>query len=439
MWQRESAAAGALRKRLPDLTHLSVLRQRMLRSLHVRGFKSLADASIRLPRISVLFGPNAAGKSNLLDAVQALSRIGTLRTLADALSEPIRGYPVESFAFPSGGLQELLGLNQASFTIEADLVAGKEEYRYRVTVEIDPGSGKLGVSDEYLAQLGSTGEPRGRPAIEKVGANLHIRRKGKPAHPRQEPLGLSHSILSDPRLGEPGYRALEKTRQELSAWKTYYLDPRVAMRSAQPPSDVRDIGVLGADIAPFLYRLKADYPKHFAAISRTVRSVIPSVEQLSVDLDKRRGTLDILIRQGGVDYSSRIASEGTLRVLALCAITVNPWGGSLLAFEEPENGVHPRRLELIAQMLLSLALDQERQVIVTTHSPLFCDAILKSVRSRPEEVGLFNVRREGQSTVIRPFEGAGPLFQDQEIASALTASTEDGLFESLLLRGLLDE
>lgn len=411
----------------------------MLKKLTVQGFKSLADASIAFPRMAVLLGPNAAGKSNLLDAVQALSRIGTLRTLSDALAEPIRGYPIEAFSFPAGGLQELLGSSRASFRLEADLTAGKDSYRYRVEAAIEPGSGRLTVADEYLAQLGAKGEPKGRPSIEGVGENIHIRRKSKPAHPRQEPIGLNHSILSDPRLGGVEYRALERARQELSGWRTYYLDPRVAMRAAQPPSDVRDIGVLGGEIAPFLYRLRAEHPKRFQAISRTLRSVVPSVEDLAVDLDKRRGTLDILIRQAGVDYSSRIVSEGTLRVLALCAIAVNPWGGSLLAFEEPENGVHPRRLELIAQLLLSLALEQGRQVVVTTHSPLFCDAVLRGARSRPKDIGLFNVRREGAATAVGPFDVTGPLFKDQEIAAALTAGAEDGLFESLLLRGLLDE
>ena len=410
----------------------------MLKKLAIRGFKSLADTSVAFPRLAVLFGPNAAGKSNLLDAIQALSRIGTLRTLSDALAEPIRGYPIEAFSFPAGGLQELLGLPRASFSLEADLTAGKDSYRYRIEVAIEPGSGRLSVADEYLAQLGAKGAPRGNAAVEKMGPNLHIRRKSKPAHPRQEPLGLNHAIVSDPRLAGVEYRALERTRQELSGWRTYYLDPRVAMRAARPPSDVQDIGVLGGAIAPFLYRLRGEYPKHFQAIARTLRSLVPSVEDLTVDLDERRGTLDILVRQSGVDYSSRIVSEGTLRVLALCAIAVNPWGGSLLAFEEPENGVHPRRLELIAQLLVSLALEQDRQVVVTTHSPVFCDAVLKSARSRPTEIGLFNVQRVGAATAVRPFDVTGPLFKDHEIATALTTGTEDGLFESLVLRGLLD-
>ena len=411
----------------------------MLKRLTVRGFKSLKDVTVEFPRMAVLFGPNAAGKSNLLDAIQALSRIGIQRTLADALSEPIRGYPIEAFLFPSGGLAELLAAPSGRFSIEADLTRERDIFRYRVDVEIVPASGILAIADEYLSALGKDGSPKGTAAIEQVDGKLRVRRKGEGGKPRNESLRQNYAILSDPRLGTPLYRAIERARAELSGWQTYYLDPRVAMRTAQPPSDVRNIGVLGGDIAPFLYRLRAEHPKYFEAVARTVRSIVPSVEDLTVDLDKRRGTLDILIRQGGVDYSSRIVSEGTLRVLGLCAIAVNPWGGSLLAFEEPENGVHPRRLELIAQLLLSMALEQNRQVVVTTHSPLFCDAVLKGARSRPGDIGLFNVRRDGQATVVQPFDVTGPLFKDLEIANALTTGTEDGLFESLLLRGMLDE
>lgn len=126
-------------------------------------------------------------------------------------------------------------------------------------------------------------------------------------------------------------------------------------------------------------------------------------------------------------------------MLALCAIAVNPWGGSLLAFEEPENGVHPRRLDLIARLLMALASEGGRQVIVTTRSPLLCDAVLKHAPSMQDDVGLFSVRRVGRATAIEPFDPTGPPFEDGEIAAALTSDTGDGLFETLLLRGLIDE
>ncbi len=410
----------------------------MLRRLKVKGFKSLNDVEVTFPRLTVLFGPNAAGKSNLLDALQALSRIGTSRTLSDALSEPIRGYPAEAFALPPGGLPALLSTNESRLSLEAELAIDKDLFCYRVGLAVQPGSGGLSITEEYLAALTSKGEPRGSPAIEQVGNQLRIRRKSKPAHPREEPIGLNHSLLSDPRLGGIEYRAIEKCRNELVGWRVYYLDPRVAMRSAKPPAEVTDIGVLGEDIAPFLYRVRAEHPKQFEAIKRTLKSVVPSIEGLDVDLDKRRGTLDVLIRQDGTDFSSRIMSEGTLRVLAVCAIAVNPWGGSLIAFEEPENGVHPTRVELVASLLFSLAEQRKRQVVVTTHSPLFCGAVLRMARSMPQAgVALLNVRRGPEGTEVHAFETL-PLFQDSQITKALTAQSEDGLFESLMLRGMLD-
>lgn len=413
----------------------------MLTKLTVRNFKSLVDVTVEFPRLAVLFGPNAAGKSNLLDAIAALSGIGNARTLSDVLDRPlpVRGHAFEAFSFPAGGLPALVKQRNARFLLEADLAVAAERYRYRVEPSIELTSGRLSVADEYLALLGRTGNPKGTPAIEQVDSKLRVRRKGKPAHPREEAVGKNHALLSDRSLAGDEYRWLETVRHELGEWCTHYLDPGLAMRAPRAPADVFDIGPYGEDIGPFLYKLGAEEPARFRAVARTLRSIVPSVETLTVQLDERRGTLDILIRQGGVEYSSRVVSEGTLRVLALCAIAVNPWAGSLLAFEEPENGVHPRRLDLIARLLMSLATDGGRQVIVTTHSPLFCDAVLKLAPPKLGNVGLLNVRRVGQATAIEPFDATGPLFKDSEIAAALTSQGEDGLFENLLLRGLIDE
>ena len=419
----------------------------MLQKLRVRGFKSLADISVEFPRMSVLFGPNSAGKSNLLDAIQALSRIGTERTLMDALDgRMIRGYAFELFALPEGGISGLSSKSTAQFSIEAELTipegrnGRKGRYRYGIDVEIGYGSGALANRGEYLSALSIAGDPKGKPAIEATSGQLSVRQQSGGGRPRMEQTGLNYAILSDARLASPAYKYIERARSELRNWRAYYLDPRVAMRAEMPPMDVPDIGVFGQYIVPFLYKLKGERPKHFETVRRTVRTIIPSISALDVNLDTHRGTLDFFIMQDGITFSSRIISEGTLRVLALCALSVNPWNGSLLAFEEPENGVHPRRVELIAKMLTSLALDYRRQVVVTTHSPLFCDAVLKEARSRStDEIGLFNVRRDGAGSTIERFDTHGPLFEDPEIADALTMPVEDHLFESLILSGFIDE
>jgi AAA15 family ATPase/GTPase len=69
----------------------------MLKRVHIRDFKSLADVELRLEPLTVLLGPNASGKSNFLDALLLLSKLGTSRTLKDAFDCPYRGKPIESF------------------------------------------------------------------------------------------------------------------------------------------------------------------------------------------------------------------------------------------------------------------------------------------------------------------------------------------------------
>ena len=139
------------------------------------------------------------------------------------------------------------------------------------------------------------------------------------------------------------------------------------MRAATAPREVPDIGAQGEHLAPFLYGLKTRRPKAFSAVRRTLRSVIPAIDDLEVDLDTKRGTLDIQIQQGGTTFSSRVVSEGTLRVLALCAIAVTADAG-LVAFEEPENGVQPQRLNRIAELLTQVARRGAAQLVVTTLS-----------------------------------------------------------------------
>ena len=87
-------------------------------------------------------------------------------------------------------------------------------------------------------------------------------------------------------------------------------------------------------------------------------------------------------------------------------------------------GVHPRRIELIAQIFGSLLnrKDSPRQVILTSHSPQFCAAILALARGRPREVALYRTLKEGDNTRFVPFATSGSLASPAEIEQGLAVS-----------------
>src|SRR5260370_32981929 len=93
----------------------------MLKRVKIQGYKSLVDVEVQLQPLTVLFGPNASGKSNFLDALQLLSRIATSENLNFAFASPYRGTPLESFTFGPDGIQGLLVQERASFSIELDV------------------------------------------------------------------------------------------------------------------------------------------------------------------------------------------------------------------------------------------------------------------------------------------------------------------------------
>jgi len=410
----------------------------MLEEISIKGFKSLLDVrNVKLPPMAVLFGPNTAGKSNFIEAVQILSRIATSKTLSDALQSPIRGYPIEAFSFPPGGISELLDHISPTFRIEAILKVDKNKYAYNVEIRIEPKSGRLTLEDEYLSWIGRDNQIKSI-IIEKKESKFKIRRTGVPARPREESIDLNYALISDQRYSGSLYPIIEKCRNEFNRWFTYYLEPLFPMRFESPPSEVYDIGLMGEKIAPFLLRLKVENPEYFASIVRTLKSIIPSIQNLNVNVNKVRGTIDVSIKQNGIEYSSRVISEGSLRIMALCCIGINPWSGSVYSFEEPENGVHPRRLELIARLLSAIAIERKKQIIITTHSPLFCGEVIKLQKEHPNEIGLFNVTTSEAGTHFEEFQ-KNTLFQDEEILEKLTSRNEDGIFTELLKRGLIDE
>ena len=438
----------------------------MLTRLQIKNYKSLAEIEIHLKPLSVLFGPNSAGKSNFLDALQLLSQIATSRTLKEAFSPPYRGAPLESFTFGPRGIRGLLEQETANFSLEVDvelspwvvssvnqqiremrapkgespegkgsrseqLASVKERFlRYRIDIEILPKSGILRVADEYLAALNSKGQPTARrnPFIGRVKDRLHLRMEGQ-AHPTYFERYLDHSILSKPHY-PPHYPHLVAMQQELSSWLFFYFEPRERMRRPTPVKEVHHIGLMGEELASFLNTLKALDEPQFRAIEKSLRMIIPSASGISIDVNDL-GEVELKLIEGGIPIPARVLSEGTLRVLGLLALGGAKEPPSLLGFEEPENGIHPRRIRLIAELLQARAATGATQLIVTTHSPTLLDLM-------PED-SLFVFRKREGRTEIKAFDTWGPLGRKSDTESALDDEELPLPVSQLLLRGDLDD
>lgn len=435
----------------------------MLKRVHIRGYKSLDDVEVRLEALTVLFGPNAAGKSNFLDALQLLSKLGTSRTLKDAFDSPYRGKPLESFRIGRGGIKGLIEQDRLVFSIEADLELSvavvdaverqirdmrrpgrdaatpepgkararvrERDLRYRIEIEMLPKSGVLRVADEYLAALNSKGEPTGarKPFFERRGEKIHLRLEGQ-GHPTHYDRFLDHSILSMPHY-PPHYPHLVAARRELESWLFFYFEPRERMRAANPVREVRHIGLMGEELAAFLNTVRADNPRQFRGIERALHTLMPSVDGIEVDVNDL-GEVELRLREGGVAIPARVLSEGTLRMLGLLALTGADEHPALVGFEEPENGVHPRRIQLIAELLKTRESLKQSQYIVTTHSPILPDMLSNS--------SLFVVRRSNGGTRVDPFSTWGPLGRGREIGDALSDDEEGSRISERMLRGDFD-
>jgi len=438
----------------------------MLKRIKVTGYKSLQNMEVELKPLSVLFGSNAAGKSNFLDVLQLLSKLCVCKTLKEAFEPPYRGKPLESFTFGSDGLKGLIKKQSHQFSIEADIElspvvveavnrqiremrtpgkgtdrlstpkgpnkkmpAVRETFlRYRIEIEILPKSGLLRVVDEYLAALNKKGEPSGKrqPFLSRKNEKFHLRMEGQ-AHPTYYDRYLDHTILSLPHY-PPHYPHLTAIRKEFESWLFFYFEPRERMRTPGPVKEVRHIGLMGEELAAFLNTLKNLDSRQFHAVEKALHTIMPNVDGIIVDVNDL-GEVELKLVEACVPVPARVLSEGTLRILGLLALSGAKELPALIGFEEPENGIHPRRIKLVAELLKTRSSQAGTQYIVTTHSPLLLDLM-------PDE-SLFVCKKVNGYSEINPFSTLGTLYRKADIDRAL--NIEEKLTASeRMLRGDFD-
>ncbi len=306
----------------------------------------------------------------------------------------------------------------------------EKRLRYFIEIEVIPKSGILRVADEFLLPLDKNGDiiSMSKPFIERLDDKIRLPMEGQ-ANSMYYDRYLDYSILSLP-LYPPHYPHITAIRQEFSNWFFFYFEPRERMRSSDSIREVRRIGSTGEDLGSFLNTLRALDDSQFKSIEKALHMIIPEVQGIDVKVNNL-GEVEFYLKEGKTLFPARVLSEGTLRILGLLALGGAKEPPALLGFEEPENGIHPRRIRMVADLLLNRVSSNGPQLIATTHSPILPDML-------PDK-NLFVCRKESGRTWITPFSRWGVGGRKNDIEDALDDRPGSNLTVSeRLLRGDFD-
>jgi predicted ATPase len=176
-------------------------------------------------------------------------------------------------------------------------------------------------------------------------------------------------------------------RREMQGWKMLHLEPS-ALRAPDDLNGIQKMDERGAHLPGVLFRLSkirlgetqsAETEEMYLKVANKLKELLEDVKGIEVDVDTVREILSLVLTdRRGTKHFARDLSDGTLRFLALTLLYFDPASPRLICLEEPENGLHPKRISAIIQLLLDLSVDSAtkiddgnllRQVIINTHSP----------------------------------------------------------------------
>lgn len=428
----------------------------MLTRLEVNGFKSFESLTVDVLPFTVLLGSNAAGKSNLFDVVRLLSNLAT-RDVSEAIKE-MRGEPLELFRQTPNEKSSRI---EIAVEVLVDPVArdpwGSEvtlshtRMRYEITLErrqVRPGMERVQVSREAAYPIMRKDDQWARSVKpSKTFKSAYLK------YSRQKPLlttetlkeGLSFSIHQDGKQGRvrPASAAeatvlysitnaefphLFALREEIKSWRLLQLDPAFLRRPA-PVTSSDTLDADGGNLAAVLAHLKAETATDerpvgvLGDIASELSELIPEVSKIDASLNSASREYQVeLTMRDGIPFSSRVISDGTLRVLSLLTMLHDPRHRGIVCFEEPENGVHPGRIRPLVQMLCHMVSDPAEdledshirplsQLLINSHSPVVLSALVDGNKESTNALILFadsssisdpNLRSSRRRTRLRP-------------------------------------
>lgn len=350
------------------------------RSLHLDGILSFGPGSapIELQPLNVLIGPNGSGKSNLIEAFEVLRATPT--DLADIVR---RGGGTGVWLWKGEGQGSAPAVLSAVLTVEGV----PRPLRYRLA--FSEAAQRLEVVDEAIEEA----EPvpphpdayfyyrfqNGHPVINTRrpgGAGTGGARRLK-----REDLDPQQSVLSqrrDPDL-YPEVAGVAQTFARIASFREWTFGRLVPLRQPQPADLPTDI--LLPDLRNLGLVLNAlEHGDRWQDLNGHLRRFLPRFKHLSTRVEG--GHVQIYLHEDGLrtPVPATRLSDGTIRFIALLAILLRPEPASVICLEEPELGLHPDAVSLVASLLVEAAA--ATQLVVTTHS----DGLVSALSEHAESV-----------------------------------------------------
>lgn len=400
----------------------------MLTRVEALRYRSLRFVAMPLSRFQLLVGANGSGKSSFLDVIGFLGdlvRVGPGRAVTgDAVAGvPARAADPSHLCWMREGRRFELALEMR---VPEALVSRQrdEPYRFaRYEVSFDTGGedGEMGLAGETLwlmkDERAAPDEPVLFPLpVEPPDSIIRAPRRQTPSGWRKVVnktpesgndyffsetsgwnapfrLGPSKSALANLPEDEERFPVATWVRRVLSGGLQRIVLSADAMRRPSPAGSPRRYQPDGSNLPWAVEALRGSGNGRFRRWVDHVRTALPDLREVTTELrEEDRSRYLVLEYENGLRAPSWVVSDGTLRLLALTLIPYLAEPDRLYLIEEPENGIHPRAVEVAYQALSSV---YDGQVLCASHSPVVLGM------ARREDVLCFARGEAGATAVVR--------------------------------------